>query len=145
MQTRRTLLAGSALGLLGASVSGCGTILYPERKGQIDGKIDPGVAILDGLGLLLFLLPGVIAFAVDFNNGTIYLPSNKSAESGGGEVKSVRFAGPLTEPKLDRIWIDRYGHVAPFKIDDLERQAIENTADIATVFHGLEQTNFTRA
>ena len=58
---------------------GCGTIMYPERKGQSLGKIDPAVAILDGLGLLLFLVPGVIAFAVDFSNGTIYLPAGNGS------------------------------------------------------------------
>ena len=29
---------------------------------------------MDGIGLLFFLIPGVIAFAVDFSNGTTYLP-----------------------------------------------------------------------
>ena len=58
--------------LLGST--SCGTILYPERRGQPAGEIDVGVAVLDGLGLLLFLVPGVIAFAVDFSTGAIYLP-----------------------------------------------------------------------
>jgi hypothetical protein len=53
---------------------GCGTILHPERRGQPAGTLDPGVVLLDGLGLLLFLVPGVIAFAVDFATGAIYLP-----------------------------------------------------------------------
>ena len=57
----------------------CGTLMYPERKGQVGGKIDPGIAILDGIGLLFFIIPGVIAFAVDFSNGTIYLPSGKKS------------------------------------------------------------------
>ena len=62
-------------------LSGCGTILYPERKGQsVDGaRIDTQVAILDGLGLLLFIIPGVIAFAVDFTTGAIYLPPGSQA------------------------------------------------------------------
>ena len=59
-------------------LAACGTLMYPERKGQKAGKIDPNVAILDGLGLLLFIIPGVIAFAVDFSNGTIYLPGTAS-------------------------------------------------------------------
>ena len=42
-------------------LAGCGTILYPERKGQKGGRIDPGIAVLDGLGLLFFIIPGVIA------------------------------------------------------------------------------------
>ena len=58
---------------------GCGTIMYPERKGQRGGKIDAGVAVLDGVGLLLFIIPGIIAFAIDFNNGTIYLPGTSRA------------------------------------------------------------------
>lgn len=75
------LLLGAALVVQSA---GCGTIMYPERKGQKDGRIDAGVAVLDGIGLLFFIIPGVIAFAVDFSNGTIYLPkSGKGAEKGG--------------------------------------------------------------
>jgi hypothetical protein len=33
---------------------------------------------LDGLGLLLFFVPGVVAFAVDFYTGAIYLPIAQS-------------------------------------------------------------------
>jgi len=52
----------------------CGTLLYPERRGQPAGRLDAGVVALDAVGLLLFLIPGIIAFAVDFADGTIYLP-----------------------------------------------------------------------
>ncbi len=61
--------------LLLVQVVGCGTIMYPERRGQNQGQIDSGVAILDGLGLLLFIIPGVVAFAVDFSTGAIYYPA----------------------------------------------------------------------
>ena len=57
-----------------AQLAGCGTLMYPERRGQKGGRIDVGVAVLDGIGLLFFLIPGIIAFAVDFHEGTIYLP-----------------------------------------------------------------------
>lgn len=67
----------SFLGMVEIATVGCGTILYPERKGQSAGRIDWGVAALDAVGLLFFLVPGVIAFAVDFNNGTIYLPQER--------------------------------------------------------------------
>jgi hypothetical protein len=59
--------------------SSCGTLLYPERHGQSHGRIDPGVAILDGVGLLLFVVPGLVAFGVDFATGAIYLPSRRTA------------------------------------------------------------------
>jgi hypothetical protein len=54
-------------------------MFYPERKGQMSGDVDPVVAIANGVGLLFFIVPGVIAYAVDFSNGTIYLPSASSA------------------------------------------------------------------
>ncbi len=61
------------------AASGCGTILYPERRGQRDGKIDAGVAVLDGICLLIFIVPGVIAYIVDFSTGAIYLPPDEPA------------------------------------------------------------------
>ncbi len=60
--------------VLFVQLTGCGTIIYPERKGQKGGRIDLGVVVLDGIGLLVAIIPGVIAYAVDFSNGSIYLP-----------------------------------------------------------------------
>jgi len=71
-------------------LTACGTLMYPERKGQKTGKIDPNVAILDGLGLLLFIIPGVIAFAVDFTTGTIYLPGTSSVN--GVDCQTIEWA-----------------------------------------------------
>lgn len=59
---------------LTSQLAACGTIFYPERRGQISGDIDPGVAILNGIGLLFYIIPGVVAFAVDFATGAIYFP-----------------------------------------------------------------------
>jgi hypothetical protein len=70
--SRRAVLRLGAAGTL--SLAGCGTILYPERRGQPAGHLDWGVVALDAIGLLFFLVPGVIAFAVDFATGAIYLP-----------------------------------------------------------------------
>jgi hypothetical protein len=71
---RREALILMSGGALCAGLSGCGTILYPDRIGQTHGPLDWKVVALDTVGLLLFLVPGVIAFVVDFHNGTIYLP-----------------------------------------------------------------------
>lgn len=54
--------------------TGCGTVLYPERRGQPAGAIDWKIVALDAVGLIFFFVPGVIAFAVDFTTGAIYLP-----------------------------------------------------------------------
>jgi hypothetical protein len=45
-----------------------------ERHGQDSGKIDPNVVVLDGIGLLFFLIPGLVDFTIDFVTGSIYLP-----------------------------------------------------------------------
>ncbi len=70
---------------------GCGTIMYPERKGQRAGHIDVGVALLDGIGLFFFLIPGIIAYAVDFSNGTIYLPGTSRSSLDMKNIKQVKF------------------------------------------------------
>jgi hypothetical protein len=57
-------------------LNGCGAIFYPERHGNTR-DVDPKVAVLDAVGLIFFLIPGVVAYAVDFTTGCIYL-------SGGG-------------------------------------------------------------
>lgn len=74
--SRRQFITATAAAVFGFS-SGCGTILYPERIGQPSGPLDWKVVALNTLGLLLFVVPGVIAFAVDFHNGTIYLPAQQ--------------------------------------------------------------------
>lgn len=60
---------------IACSAVGCGTLLHSERCGRPHGgRIDWKVAALDGLGLILFFIPGVIAFVVDLSTGAIYLP-----------------------------------------------------------------------
>ena len=82
-------------------IVGCGTIIYPERKGQKTGKIDTSIAILDGIGLLFFIIPGVIAFAVDFNNGSIYLPTGKSYTNLNKDEKDSLALVKIPSDKLD--------------------------------------------
>jgi hypothetical protein len=98
-----TVIATLVSTALATQLVGCGTILYPERKGQIDGRIDPGVAVLDATGLLFFFVPGVIAFAVDFSNGTIYLPGGKRAKLTSSELKSITDDKKLNSESLSKI------------------------------------------
>ncbi len=72
-------------------LTGCGTIFYPERRGN-STHLDPGVAVLDGIGLLFFLIPGVIAYAVDFTTGCIYM-------SGSGAGSRQAMVVPLDKDK----------------------------------------------
>ncbi len=92
----------------------CGIILYPERKGQRGGRIDPAIAILDGVGLLFFIIPGVIAFAVDFATGAIYLPG--SGLAGDADTKRMALEGEITAERLEKLLADEYGNSVP--LDD---------------------------
>jgi hypothetical protein len=80
--SRRNFIRVGAAGSLGL-VAGCGMILHPERRNQPPGgSMDWSIFALDAVGLLLFFIPGVIAFAVDFSTGAIYLPPNQYGSAG---------------------------------------------------------------
>jgi hypothetical protein len=97
--------AASSLSL----VTGCGTILYPERRYQPHGDVDLKVVALDTLGLLLFFIPGVIAFAVDFTTGAIYLPPIQGVAGDGRPVKDQALVAvqvpqkELTQRRLEQV------------------------------------------
>nr|WP_239496229.1 hypothetical protein [Salinicola peritrichatus] len=86
------------------ALSGCGTLFYPERKGQLPGRVDPGVAIADGVGLLFFIIPGVIAYAIDFSNNTIYLPGTHDVS-----VDRVKYRGDMNVGELASLIETRSG------------------------------------
>jgi hypothetical protein len=91
--------------------SGCGTLLYPERRGQKSGRIDAGVAVLDGVGLLFFIIPGVIAYIVDFSNGTIYLPGTASSSLDVKNIQEVKFdPGNTSLEDIEKIVMEQTGY-----------------------------------
>src|SRR3954471_4201465 len=79
------------LAVMTLQMTGCGYLMYPERRGQKGGRIDVGIALLDGVGLVFFLVPGIIAYAIDFSSGTIYVPGTNHASVDGRELKTVAF------------------------------------------------------
>ena len=117
-------------------LAGCGTILYPERKGQKDGRIDPGMAVLDGLGLLFFIIPGVIAFAVDFTTGAIYLPGGprKSSIFPEDETMVVVRVNPkeLNEETIKEVVRRETGSQARFDLNHVELQVLDSPQEIET-------------
>ncbi|MDB5343574.1 MAG: hypothetical protein JWP89_1951 [Schlesneria sp.] len=96
--SRRQWLAAA---LVAVQQSGCGTIFWPERRGQPAGPLDLKVVALDAIGLLFFFIPGVIAFAVDFSTGAIYLPPGQysSTSDSNSRWKKVPTATKQPDPK----------------------------------------------
>ncbi len=74
----------------------CGYVLHPERRGQKSGEIDWAVAGLDSIGILFFIIPGLIAFGVDIYSGTLYLQKTPSAH---GSLQQNNITTVKLDPK----------------------------------------------
>ena len=61
--------------VLSLFVSACGTILKPNQINKPhSSQLDIAIVALDAFGLIFFIIPGAVAFVVDYSNGTLYLP-----------------------------------------------------------------------
>lgn len=131
--TRRRFLFSSAslAGLI--STTGCGTILYPERVGQRRGNlgtVDWTIAGMNTIGLVFFFVPGVIAFAIDYYNGTLFYPEDCVGELRSEQLKKVT----LTENERSMAGVESavsglVGH--PVKFSETEYQ----TEEIGSISH----------
>lgn len=113
-------------------LTACGTVFYPERKGAKSGSIDPIVAVADAIGLLFFFIPGVIAFAVDFNNGTIYLPHGKHSSLTPAELKSVSPNGKLDKKALSDLMSKKLGQTIDVSAADVQFKVFGSEESLLT-------------
>ena len=94
-------IAGVVLAFYAAS---CGVLLYPERVNQPHSdRLDPAIVLLDAAGLLIILVPGIVAFAVDFGTGTIWLPEDPgSTGTDDGAMRMIQVpVEELTEERIE--------------------------------------------
>jgi len=102
LRTRRRCLQELASLGCASAVAGCAAIIHPERQGNPPGPLDVAPLILDILWFIPGLVPGIIALAVDFGTGAIYLDRPRRAAAGGprplgivpGERVTVRAPSP---------------------------------------------------
>lgn len=96
----------------------CGYILHPERRNQsvVGKEVDYKIVALDAAGLLLFIVPGVIAFAVDVTTGALYHEGDarykKMVEQiyeGEVEAKTEIIKGPISQEKITEIIKEKTG------------------------------------
>jgi hypothetical protein len=50
MRTRNRIIGGVLAVSLFTQLTACGTLFYPDRRGQIEGRIDPAIAALNAVG-----------------------------------------------------------------------------------------------
>jgi hypothetical protein len=128
MRIQARIIGGLLVTALVSQLSACGTLFYPDRRGQIEGRIDPTVAVLNTIGLLFYVIPGLLAFGIDFASGAIYLPN-----------KQVSQVDPQALQKL----VDSQGHVDLEQLHSLIRE--QTGADLPLHDPRLEQQPGSRA
>ncbi|MNF34352.1 hypothetical protein D3C85_784050 [compost metagenome] len=117
MRMPSRLIGGLVAATLLTQLTACGTLFFPDRRGQIEGKIDPVVAALDAIGILFYVIPGLIAFGVDFATGAIYLPEGQNAQVSPEKLKEViGVDGQVDKAQLKAIIERETGHSLP--LDD---------------------------
>lgn len=139
MHNPRKTLAAAAVPLLVlttvVNLASCGTVLYPERHNQPPGRIDPGVAVLDAVGLFFFIIPGVIAFAVDFSNNSIYLPRGSSSrEDKGQKYSKLPVSGKPGLATLENIIRAQTGKAVNLRQADVQVLRLKSAADLESEF-----------
>jgi hypothetical protein len=130
----RRFLIGLITVVMALQTTSCGLVLHPERQGQTSGKIDPGVAILDAAGLIVFIIPGLIAFGVDFMTGCIYLPgSARASDAGVVPLREVYVApGALSASKIAGTVAAYTGQPVDLAADSVTAVAVPNVAALRT-------------
>ena len=113
----KTRIIGSVVALsLVTQLTACGTLFFPDRRGQIEGKIDPVVAGLNAVGILFYVIPGLIAFGIDFATGAIYLPSGQYSVAPEQLQDAIGADGQVDPAKLKAIILRETGQDLP--LDD---------------------------
>ena len=97
MKTLSTLFLGLFLALPPA---GCGTLFFAQRqKAPHSERLDPNILILDAVGLIFWVFPGLIAYGVDFYTGAIYLPPDVQKGEGPFIKDKPGDAKPESKPE----------------------------------------------
>lgn len=114
MRIPSRLIGGVLVGTLLTQITACGSLFYPDRRGQIEGRIDPVIAVADAVGILFFVIPGLIAFGVDFATGAIYYPGGKTAQVAPQKLRQAITAdGQVDKQKLEAILQTETGRTLP--------------------------------
>ena len=126
-------------------LAGCGTIIYPERRGQTSGRIDVGIAILDAAWLIVFIIPGLVAFGVDFTTGAIYMPGGRR-RAASPDVENITVVrvnpGDLNERTIEEI-VKRYTDCSTsFCLSNAEAYVLDSPDKIAPKLAELRKSGY---
>lgn len=125
--------------------------MHPERQGRAhSGQLDFTIVVLDACGLLLWFVPGIVAFAVDFYTGAIFLPRYRYCYSKNPDHKLEGMAGDLelkkievpkeelNHQKIEEVVSEQLGNKISLK-EDNSRFSLLTSIDEFPVKHRLHQ------
>ncbi|WP_110969023.1 polyribonucleotide nucleotidyltransferase [Pseudomonas huaxiensis] len=114
MRISSRVTGGALIAALLTQLTACGTLFYPDRRGQIEGKIDPVIVALDAVGILFYVIPGLIAFGIDFASGAIYLPGGSTAQISPEKLnEAIGADGKVDNTRLQAIIESELGQRLP--------------------------------
>lgn len=123
MPTHTRVISGLLAATLLSQLTACGTLFFPDRRGQIEGRIDPVVAGLNAIGILFYVIPGLIAFGIDFATGAIYLPGGVTSQVNPQDLHNLVDAdGQIDQARLKALILEQTGHSLPLDDPRLIRQ-----------------------
>jgi len=107
--------------------------------------VDWSIFALDGVGLILFFIPGVIAFAVDYSTGAIYLPPNQYGNAGGPAKNPSLVAvnvpkKELTQRRLEQVASQHAGRDVRLIAGEYDTAPLTKLDDFWTTRERLEVT-----
>ena len=136
MRIHSRVIGGALVATLLTQLTACGTLFYPDRRGQIEGKVDPVIVALDAIGILFYVIPGLIAFGVDFATGAIYYPGGTTAQVDPAKLKpAVNADGSIDSSKLQAILESELGQRLPLNDPRLiqHRGSVEQLASYGLI------------
>ncbi|MGV2834335.1 polyribonucleotide nucleotidyltransferase [Pseudomonas shirazensis] len=136
MRIHSRVIGGALVATLLTQLTACGTLFYPDRRGQIEGKVDPVIVALDAIGILFYVIPGLIAFGVDFATGAIYYPGGTTAQVDPAKLKpAVNTDGSIDNSKLQAILESELGQRLPLNDPRLiqHRGSVEQLASYGLI------------
>ncbi|WP_411562535.1 polyribonucleotide nucleotidyltransferase [Pseudomonas shirazensis] len=136
MRIHSRIIGGALVATLLTQLTACGTLFYPDRRGQIEGKVDPVIVALDAIGILFYVIPGLIAFGVDFATGAIYYPGGTTAQVDPAKLKpAVNTDGSIDNSKLQAILESELGQRLPLNDTRLiqHRGSVEQLASYGLI------------
>ncbi len=114
MRISSRVTGGLLVATLLTQLTACGTLFYPDRRGQIEGKVDPVIVALDAVGILFYVIPGLIAFGIDFATGAIYLPGGSTAQVSPEKLnEAIGADGKVDKARLQVILESELGQRLP--------------------------------